>query len=196
MDKLISDRSKLLIRVLLTDAKIAETIFENAKDCNKYKICTICDNGSIIMGKTRFAWWNQLLNCQDVIPFESFALKIWDALVDLSSGINNTAILKGLSQEIVMKSVRDNKYDWVIERLYDCWAHVAQNSEGYHNPEVFEDTRRNGQGRKQITIESDIPRHLVLNFDGHRKVIPIVDSRGDSMHFGVEIGVTGLRIID
>lgn len=195
MDKLISDKSKLLIRVLLTDSKISETIFENVKDRGKYKICTICDNGSIIMGKTRFAWWNQLLNCQDVIPFESFALKIWDALVDLSSGINNTAILNGLSHEIVMKSVRDNKYDWVIERLYDCWAHVAQESEGYRKPEVFEDTRRNGQGREKIVIRDNEPMQIVLNIDGHRRVIPIVDSRGDSMRLGVEVGVTGIRPI-
>lgn len=195
MNKLISDRSKLLIRVLLTDAKISETIFENAKDRSKYKICTICGNGSIIMGKTRFAWWNQLLNCQDTIPFESFALKIWDALVDLSSGINNTAILKGLSQEIVMKSVRDNQYDWVIERLYDCWSHVAQNSDGYRTPEVPEGTRRNGQGRSVVIEEHDVPRQIVLNIDGHHKIIPIVDSRGDSMRLGVEVGITGIRPI-
>lgn len=145
------------------------------------------------MGKTRFAWWNQLLNCQDVIPFESFALKIWDALVDLSSGINNTAILNGLSHEIVMKSVRDNKYDWVIERLYDCWSHVAQQSEGYHKPEVFEDTRRNGQGREKVVIRNEEPMQIVLNIDGHRRVIPIVDSRGESMRLGVEVGITGIR---
>lgn len=189
MNTLVSNRSKLLIQVLLTDPKIAETVYEDSKNKDKYKICTICDNGAIVMGKTKYRWWNQLLNCQDVLPFESFALKVWNALVDMSSGINNTAIMKGLSQEIVMNSVRDKKYDWIIDRLYDCWKHVAQNSAGYST--VPEGTQVSDQGRYAGVVGETNPRQIVINVNGKSRVIPIVDSVGDTWNVGLEVGVVG-----
>jgi len=194
MNTLVSQRSKLLINVLLTDPKIAEVVYEDSKNKDKYKICTIRDNGSIVMGKTRYLWWNQLLNCQDVLPFESFALKVWNALVDLSSGINNTAIMKGLSHEIVMNSVRDKKFDWIIDRLYDCWKHVAQNSAGFSAPEVPAGTQVSDQGCEQIRIvRNDAPNNIIIKINGQSKVIPIVDSVGDSWNVGLEFGLLGFK---
>lgn len=196
MNTLVSSRSKLLIKVLLTDPKIAEVVYEDSKNKEKYKICTVRSDGSIVMGKTKYLWWNQLLNCQDVLPFESFALKVWNGLVDMSSGINNTAIMKGLSQEIVMKSVRDNKYDWVVDRLYDCWKHVAQNSAGFSDPEVPAGTQASGQGRiREARIIKDTPQQIVINISGQSKVIPIVDSVGDTMNVGLELGLIGFKPI-
>lgn len=195
MSMLVSQRSKLLIKVLLTDAKITQSVYEDAKNKEKYKICTIRDNGSIVMGKTKFPWWNQFLNCQDVLPFESFALKVWNALVDMSSGVNNTAIMKGLSQEIIMNSVRDNKYDWVIERLYDCWKHVAQNSDGFANPVVSADAQATGQDRNVIVNQHHEPSKIVINVGNKSRIIPIIDSVGDTYDVGLEIGVLGFTKI-
>ena len=127
MEKLVSDASKLLMQVLMTDSKVSVKILDNADDAEKYKICTIQDNGTIVLGKTSVRWWNQLLGCQDKIPFDSFALKVWDALVDLSSGLNNKAILNGLSIEVVKKSVRTKDYDYVVRRLYAVsYTHLYQ----------------------------------------------------------------------
>ena len=195
MDTLVSQRSKLLINVLLTDPKIAEIVYEDSKNKDKYKICTIRDNGSIVMGKTKYLWWNQFLNCQDVLPFESFALKVWNALVDLSSGINNTAIMKGLSQEIIMNSVRDKKYDWVIDRLYDCWKHVAQNSAGFSSPEVPAGTQVSDQGWNGIREVQSGPSNIVIKINDQTRVIPIVDSVGDTWNVGLEFGLLGFKKI-
>ncbi|WP_173431830.1 hypothetical protein [Sharpea azabuensis] len=184
-----------MINVLLTDPKIAEVVYEDSKNKDKYKICTIRNNGSIVMGKTKYVWWNQFLNCQDVLPFESFALKVWNALVDLSSGINNVAIMKGLSQEIVMSSVRDKKYDWVVDRLYDCWKHVAQKSDGFSSPEVPAGTQVSDQGRRSIHIENGAPNNIVIKVKDQTKVIPIIDSVGDSWEVGLEFGLLGLKRI-
>lgn len=194
MNALVSERSKLLIKVLLTDPKITEVVYEDSKNKEKYKICTIRPNGSIVMGKTKYLWWNQLLNCQDILPFESFALKVWNALVNLSSGVNNTAIMKGLSQEIVMKSVRENKYDWVVDRLYDCWKHVAQNSSGFSSPEVPAGTQVSDQGRNWNNKNNcGEPHNIVINLNGQSRVIPIIDSVGDTMNVGIELGFLGFK---
>lgn len=190
MKQLVDKRSKLLIEILLSDPKIAEKVYEDSTNKEKYKICTVRNDGAVVMGKTRFRWWNQLINCQDVLPFESFALKVWDALVDMSSGINNTAIMKGLSQDIVMNAVRDREFDWVVERLYDCWKHVAQNSSGYEKV-VPAGTRASGQDR--INVISESPRQIVINVNGQSKVLPIVDSVGDTWDIGLEFGLVGLK---
>lgn len=192
MATLVSKQSKLLIEVMLTDSKIAEKVFENAHDKDKYKICTIEDDGNIILGKTSVKWWNRLLNCQDKITFESFALKIWDALVDASSGLANEAIMHGLSHEIIMNSVRTKEYNWVVNRLYDCWAHVAQKSEGFQEPKLPEGNAASRQERPVI-VNSNEPRQIIINVQGEKKVIPFVDSVGDTLNLGLEFGVTGVR---
>lgn len=193
---LISPACRKLLEILIADPKISVKLLENTKDKEKYKVCTIEDSGAVIFGKTSVRWWNRLLNCQDEFPFESVALNIWDSLVDCSSGLNNRAILKGLSQEIVMNSVRDKNYDWVINRLFDCWRHVAQLSGGYQQPVAPEGALANGQDGKQVLIERSGPSQIVIQLeDGTTKVIPILDSIGDSLHVGLTYGITGVRRI-
>lgn len=196
MAALLNPRSKQLIQVLLTDSKIAEKVFENANDKEKYKICTIKDNGTIILGKTSYHWWNQLLNCQDKFPFESFALKVWDALADASEGLNKEAVTEGLSREVVMKSIRVREYDYVVNRLFDVWRHVAQHSEGYQKPNSPEgDTASSHDGKKVIISRNDGPRNIIINVNGDKKIIPFVDSIGDDLNLGLEFGITGVRKI-
>ena len=191
MAALLSERSRQLIQVMLTDSKVAEKVFENANDKEKYKICTIKDNGTIILGKTSCRWWNQLLNCQDKFPFESFALKVWDSLADASEGINKEAVIEGLSREVVMKSIRVREYDKVVNRLFDVWRHVAQNSEGYQKSNSPEGDMASSQdGKKIIISRNDGPRNIVINVNGDKKVIPIVDSIGDDLNLGLEFGIT------
>lgn len=191
----LNKQSILMIQILLTDNKISTKVLENIGDKEKYKLCTIEANGDVNLGKTSFRWWNRLLNCQNVIPFESFALKVWDALVDMSRSHNKEAVLHGLSHEIVMKSVRDREYDWVVNRLYDCWRHVAQDSEGYQKPADFEESRTNRQGGQKIeVVRTELPK-IIINIDGVERTIPIVDSTGDTFNFAVDFGLRGLRQI-
>ena len=191
----LNRQSILMIQILLTDSKISAKVLENIGDKEKYKLCTIETNGNVTLGKTNVRWWNRLLNCQDVIPFESFALNVWDALVDMSRCYNKEAVLHGLSHEVVMKSVRDREYDWVVNRLYDCWRHVAQDSEGYQRPADFEESRTNRQGSKVIEFAKTDPPKIIINLNGVEQTIPIVDSTGDTFKFAVDFGLRGLRRI-
>lgn len=192
MEKLVSETSKLLIQVLMTDPKISEKILENSNDADKYKNCSILETGTIVLGKTNCIWWNKLINCQDKIPFDSFALKVWDALVDMSSGLNNKAILNGLSLEIVKKSIRSKDYDWVVRRLFDCWSHVAQKSAGYQKVE----TSAEGKGPEPHLLDNSVfgeNREITININGIRKTIPFIDSLGDKLNIELETGIIGFR---
>lgn len=169
----LSERSRNLIKVLLSDEKIRQKVYEDTKEFEKYKICTICSNGTIVLGKTRWRFWNRLLNCQDELPFESFALRVWDALVDLSSGFNNTAILEGLSREIVLSSVREREYDYVIDRLFDAARHICQDGSLAVEPSSAEDQRKSG------SRVNTVPENIVININGEKKVLHFKDAIGD-----------------
>ena len=179
----------------MTDPKVSEKILENANDKDKYKNCSILDSGTIILGKTSYLWWNQLIGCQDKISFDSFALKVWDALVDMSSGLNNKAILNGLSLEIVKKSIRSKDYDWVVRRLFDCWSHVAQKSAGYQKIE----TSAEGKGLEPHLLDESIfggPREINIRINGIQKTIPFIDSIGDKFNLELETGIIGIKKLD
>lgn len=128
MEALLTPKSKGLISVLLLDKEIKANVFEKVDHIDKYKMYTIMDNGDVVLGETKYAFWNKLIGCQRTIPFESFALKVWDALVHLSEGLNQKAIMEGLSREIVMKAVKDKDFNWVVERLDNVARMVAQKS--------------------------------------------------------------------
>lgn len=190
MKRTISAASVSLMQVLLSEPKISEKVMENTKDKEKYKICTVQGDGTIVLGKTSCRWWNQLIGCQDKIPFESFALRVWDALVDLSSGMNNTAITEGLSREIAKKAQREYEYDWVVNRLFDVARHVCQSgtlAEAETAPAGNEDNPP-VQRQRRNPEETGI----VININGvKKKIIPFTDSIGDPF-IDVEFGITNV----
>lgn len=191
MEKLVSKIGKLLIQTLLCDSKISETVLENSNDAEKYKICTIQDNGTIVLGKTSYIWWNRILGCQDKIPFDSFALKIWNALADSASGMNKDAIIHGLSREIIENAVRRKDYNYVVQRLYDCWRFVANKSEGYNQAL----SPAGGPGSAQDCPEKrhrfETPKNIVINVNGEERKIPIIDSTGKPFNLVLNYGFTG-----
>ena len=127
----------------------------------------------------RVRWWNQLMSCQDKIPFESFALRVWDALVDLSSGINNKAIMEGLSREIVMQSVRKLDYNYVVDRLFDVARHVCQKGT-LACIKSSADVSNNSSKTEHVIVEKDKLDGLTININGiQERVIPFKDSIGE-----------------
>lgn len=189
MKRTVSAASVSLMQVLLSEPKISEKVMENAKDKEKYKTCTVREDGTIILGKTSYPWWNQLIGCQDKIPFESFALRVWDALVDLSSGMNNIAITEGLSREIAAKAQRECEYDWVVNRLFDIARHVCQNGI------LSENSAPEGNETKssEFLVNPDIrDKGITINVNGNKKkIIPFTDCIGDPL-IDIEFGITNV----
>lgn len=191
MEKLVSKIGKLLIQTLLCDSKISETVLENSNDAEKYKICTIQDNGTIVLGKTSYVWWNRILGCQDKITFDSFALRIWNALADSASGMNKDAIINGLSREIIENSVRRKDYNYVVQRLYDCWRFVANKSEGYNQALSPAGGRSSAQDCPENRRRFKEPQNIVINVNGEEHKIPIIDGTGKPFDLVLNYGFTG-----
>lgn len=188
--KLLSQGSIALMKYLLSDTRISDKVFDNAEDKTKYKSITIRENGTIVLGKTNYTWWNQLLSCQNKISFNDFTLKVWDALIDLSTGVNGVALENGLSTEIAKLSQRKGEYNVLIKRLVDCYEHVCNNK----GDSPLEGGSVKSEPEIARTSRIQVPENIVINVNGvQSKVIPFKDSAGDKF-IDIEYGVTGVIV--
>lgn len=190
MEALLTPKSKGLISILLLDKEIKANVFEKIDHVDKYKMYTIMDNGDVVLGETKYAFWNKLIGCQRTIPFESFALKVWDALVHLSEGLNQKAIMEGLSREIVMKAVKDKDFNWVVERLDNVARMVAQ------KPSIADgvgvSTAGDGAFGPELNPCNQTEKSVIVNVNGRKQVCRFRDSLGDPM-IDVEVGIVGVK---
>ena len=186
MEKRILTRSSILqMRYLLEEEKISNKVYNNLKDKDKYPLCTICVDGTIILGKTKYHFINQLLSCQDKIPFESFALRVWDALVELSAGENTIALKENLSIEIAKKAIVEGDYNGLVKKLVLCYDHVC-------NKKPIIDETSEGAGSGASVIDEGII--TVIN-GNRRKRIKVKDCIGDPL-FELEFGLENVRFLD
>lgn len=187
----MSEKSKKLVGMLLLEPQIKATVFEKLDHIDKYKMYTIKDNGDVVLGETKVQWWNNLIGCQRTVSFVDFALKVWEALVNLSTGANQTAIIEGLSREIVMKAVKERSYDWVVERLYDVATKVAQKSKITDG--VGADPAGSRVSGPRLNEGSNFPENLVININGSKKkVLSFKDCVGDPL-IEIEYGIVGAK---
>lgn len=118
------------MRYLLEDEQIHDKVLNDSKNKDKYKTCTIYEDGTVVLGKTSITFLNQLLACQDKIPFEAFALRVWDALVAMSTGENSIALQENLSTEIAKLAQREGEYNTLVTRLANAYDFICNNKSG------------------------------------------------------------------
>jgi hypothetical protein len=187
----VLDRSILLkMQELMTNETINKKVELAPGEGKTYARFDVQENGTVLLGETRFRFWNQLIGCQRMLSFESWALAVWDALVDLSTGGNATAIEEGLSVEIAKKAQREENYEWVVRRLMECYEHVCNNKDG----KVSAGTRdKNGSIAPKVVVhDHDNPVNLHVNIGGTERFIRIPDATGRA-GLKVKVGVTGVE---
>ncbi len=188
----LSKRSITAIKWLLTDNKISSRVFEDADNKEKYKICTVRNDGKIILGKTPYYWWNQLIKCQDTITFQDFAFRCWDALVDMA-GPNSTVVYEGLRNEIAEKAIRKDQYDWVVDRLFDVARHVCTEGSLSTVTDLRGDLRETKEPNVNKAYSGNTNKVININVNGERKSIPITDSVGDPL-IDIIVGPIGFKV--
>lgn len=79
-----------------------------------------------------------------------------------------------------MNAVRNKEYDYVVNRLFDCYRYVAQKTDGFQKCMSFEEDETNSQGTNEIIVPSyrENPSNVYITVND--KAIPIVDSTGRS----------------
>lgn len=190
MKKLLSDNSKQLINYLLSNETISNKVKAAGEENEHYAIFSIKDSGIIVLGKTKYPFWNRLIKCQFPLTFQAFVSAVWDALLDLSVGGNKEALLKGLSKEIMEKCQREQEYDWIVERLVDCYRHVANNKGGADSAESP------GKSGRSVAHVCDDDESVIVNVnvgENTRKRVIFPDATGTA-NIEFEMGITGVNV--
>lgn len=187
MNKPLTDASVKYMEVLMLDKVIAEKIQTAAKEGKSYALCEIKEDGRVILGETRYDFWNRLIGCRTILPFESWALAVWDALVSLSKDGNAVAIEEGLSVEIAKKAQRDGDYNWVVKRLIEIYEHVCNNKDGGAS---LEGGRRKS-GSSVVVNKVAEPVVVNVNVADERRVFRFPDATGKAF-INLETGIVGV----
>lgn len=167
----ITAKSQKMMEMLMMEPKVAEKV----ADGYTHKIITIYRDGTVVLGKTPYYWWNNLIKCQKVINFPIFALAVWNALLELSDGEARMAIKKGLSQEIIEKAIHEKKYDEIIDRLIDVSRHAC-------GPNVLRSVvSPNISNADNTEYEQNRETDISVNINGVKKKLKLVDSIGDPL---------------
>lgn len=175
MNKL-SERSKKEIEILFMDDTIKRNLIDDSKK-ELYKTVTINDDGSITFGKTRVLWWNKLIGDEKTISFADFAFKTVAALSGQKRNVNDI-ILKGLGEEVIRNAILEERYDLVVDRLFDAARYGVQSS---LNTKGFE-------------VTDQVKQHVKIQAKDGVRVVRLPGS-GDPL-CQVKIGITGVEMCD
>lgn len=161
----LSQKSTDLISALLKEPKILDRVTAPVKNRERYKnIMIVAETGIIMLGKYRWngigTFWNNLIKCKKDISFEEFALRVWDALVDMTAGTAAAEpVLEGLGHETLMEGIRAKRWDWLVDRFFDICRHIT--SEGYwkttgtpsEKKQNYTRGSRSQQGNNEVVIQ-------------------------------------------
>lgn len=193
MKRALSNGALCLMHYLMSNEAISNKVktANHEKEGKPYAIYNITKNGTVILGETQCRLWNKLIGCQYKLPFEKWALVVWDALVDLSKGVNAKALEKGLSTEIATKAQRDGDYEWVVKRLYDNLEFVC-NNKGGASSEGDQDNNGSSAPGRTVYVNGE-PVVLNINADGIHKTYKFPDSSGRAL-LRFDLGVVGVNV--
>ena len=134
-----ADKSKLgaedLIKYLLKEPKILQKVKSGlkpqARDYENVWVDTEAER--IYFGKyvpTGFSGhWQNLIKCFDHISYDDFCVKVWDALLEMTTDpIAHKAILEGLSREVLLQGIHAKDPD-ILRRFFTVCEHVTD--DGY-----------------------------------------------------------------
>ena len=185
MKAALSKDAICLMHLLMNNETINKKVELAPGEGKSYARFDVQNNGIVICGETKFRFWNQLIGCQRKLSFESWALAVWDALIDLSTGGNATALEEGLSTEIAKKAQREEDFEWIVKRLYDCYEHVC-NGKNMTSAGVRD---KNGSDvvTRQLHVAGE-PITININAKDFERRIRIPDSTGRHfLNFGFGI---------
>lgn len=141
----LTEKSAFLIRIMFAEPAITKELIDN-KESNYYSSLTVdTEKCEIVLGKTRFKWWNSLIGAEKRISIEEFAFKVIGALANKAKEEQSAErISKGLLEDIADALQREGRSNDIIDRLFlvgylgvkTTWSCSSMNinREGNNNP--------------------------------------------------------------
>lgn len=187
---LLSKQSIELIGYLMSDERIEAAVKAAGEEGESYAIFSVKDSGMVVLGKTKFPFWNRLIKCQFPLTFVQFTAAVWSALVGLSKGANKEAVMEGLGAEILKKAQYEKEYNWVVKRLQEVYDHFCNGKGG---ADLEGSQGKSGPSVVGTIIDSQ-PVNVNINVDGRtKKTVYFPDATGQA-HIGFELGIVGTHV--
>lgn len=115
MIKRLTHADALIIQYLLEDPTIKGILVdENKKEV--FSRIDINEDGSIVLGKTSFKWWNRFIGDEKIVSFNEFAIKAANAISGQKNNTNEQ-VFNGLLEVIGKRGIKNEDYSYVIDQL-------------------------------------------------------------------------------
>ena len=135
----LTKRSALLINIMFSDPAVMECLIDKSENNLWSKITVDAETCDIVLGKTRFGWWNRLIGAERRIAIETFALKMISVLKSRAGKNQDGAVIaKGLADDIIESLDREGRTNDIIDRLFlvgylgvkTAWSCTSLSAEG------------------------------------------------------------------
>lgn len=115
----LTEMSVLFIMIMFNDPSIRKEVIDE-KESNLYsKITVDAETGDIVLGKTRFLWWNQLIGAEKRISLAEFVFKVIGALTSKAETEGRGRMVSaGLLKDLSDLLNREGRSNDVINRLF------------------------------------------------------------------------------
>lgn len=115
----LTDRSALLIQIMFTEPAVMKELIDSSESNLYSKVSIDTDTCDIVLGKTRFTWWNQLIGAEKRISLAEFAFKLISVLTaKADKDVNSRIISKGLLEDVADALNREGRSNDIIDRLF------------------------------------------------------------------------------
>jgi len=171
-----------LIGYLLKEPKILQKVALSLKPQarNYTEVKIVPEEERIYVGK--YSWsgfsgfWQNLIKCFDHISYDEFYIKVWDALLEMSTNpVVNEAIREGLSREVLLQGVHAKDLN-ILHRFFDVCRHLTD--DGYWRDKGLKSNSAPHHHSNSCPFSGDVeievnPRNC------HHGRVSVVDAVGD-----------------
>ena len=76
----LTEHSALLINIMFLEPAVMKELIDSSENNLYSRVSVDTDRCEIVLGKTRFTWWNQLIGAERRISLAEFAFKVVSVL--------------------------------------------------------------------------------------------------------------------
>lgn len=135
----LTERSVHSILMMFTEPAIMNELLDG-KENNAYsKISIDTESCEIVLGKTRFGWWNSIICAEKRISLAEFVFKVIGVLANKAEKDDNGSMIsEGLLKDTADALQREGRSNDIIDRLFlvgylgvkTAWSCLSLNAEG------------------------------------------------------------------
>lgn len=178
----LTEKSVLLLRIMFLEPEIMKELIDGKDETYYSRMDVDPETGKIVLGKTRYGWWNSITGDKRTISLEEFAFKAIGFLGSKAGNkVASTKITAGLLEEITDALHREGRSNDIIDRLF-LVGYVGVKTTWSCSSEGVQGAHENKPSEIGLTVNcNDKRRRFVLPGSGDEFVELIIGPKGVRM---------------